>query len=122
MACTSAPTLPTLRPRANLASLKPLLASGDRRSIAQSNRVRALLRAEPDRVEELARLAEDRNWLVSMRALDLLEKIAHDRRDLVQPHRRLFIGPLADSDKWEIHHSTALRSSRCATRRCCPSS
>jgi hypothetical protein len=91
------------RPSHRSTPLRPLLAGGDRRSIAQSDRVRALVRLEPDRVEELARLAEDREWLVSMRALDLLEKIAHERADLVQPYSRLFIGPLADSDKWEIH-------------------
>ena len=38
-----------------------------------------------------------------MRALDLLEKLAHDHQDWVVPHKRLFIGPLADSDRWEIH-------------------
>jgi hypothetical protein len=37
-----------------------------------------------------------------MRALDLLEKIAHDQVDLVQPYKQAFLGPLADSDKWEI--------------------
>ena len=37
-----------------------------------------------------------------MRALDLLEKIAHDRAELVQPYKRLFIGALAESDKWEV--------------------
>jgi hypothetical protein len=57
----------------------------------------------PDRIAELARLAEDADWLVSMRAMDLLEKLAHERAALVQPYKRLFIGPLADSDKWELH-------------------
>jgi hypothetical protein len=84
-------------------SLRKLLAGGDRRSIAQSNRARALVGSRPERVEELAHLAEDPDWLVSVRALDLLEKIAHERPDLVQPYRDLFIGPLADSDKWEVH-------------------
>ena len=54
------------------------------------------------RVSDLAALAADPDWLVSMRALDLLEKIAHDRAELVQPHKRLFIGALAESDKWEV--------------------
>jgi len=58
--------------------------------------------AQPQRMKELAELAADPDWLVSMRALDLLEKIAHDRAELVQPHKRLFIGPLAESDKWEV--------------------
>ena len=34
--------------------------------------------------------------------MDLLEKLAHEHADWVQPHKRLFIGPLADSDQWEI--------------------
>jgi HEAT repeat protein len=58
--------------------------------------------ARPERVSDLAQLAKDDDWLVSMRALDLLEKLAHDHPDWVQPHKRLFIGPLADSDQWEV--------------------
>jgi hypothetical protein len=82
--------------------LRRLLSGGDRRSIATSKRAWALIRATPERVGELALLAHDDDWLVSMRALDLLEKIAHEHADWVQPHQKLFIGPLADSDKWEI--------------------
>jgi hypothetical protein len=51
---------------------------------------------------ELAALAKDEDVLVSQRALDLLEKLAHERPDWVEPHKRLFIGPLADSDRWEV--------------------
>ena len=51
---------------------------------------------------ELASLAEDADWLVSMRAMDVLEKIAHEHADWVQPHKKLFIGSVAESDKWEI--------------------
>jgi len=40
--------------------------------------------------------------LVSQRALDLLEKLAHEYPDWVKPHKRLFIGSLADSDRWEV--------------------
>jgi HEAT repeat protein len=58
--------------------------------------------SEPGRISELARLAEDADWLVSMRAVDLLEKLAHESPDRVQPYKKLFIGPLADSDKWEL--------------------
>ena len=83
-------------------SLRVLLSGGDRRSIAQSNRARKLIATKPERLAELAALATDEDWLVSMRALDLLEKIAHGQVDLVQPHKQLFLGPLADSDKWEI--------------------
>jgi hypothetical protein len=83
-------------------SIRSLLAGGDRRSVAQSERARALVQSQPERVSQLAVLAEDADWLVSMRAMDLLEKLAHEHPEWVQPHKRLFIGPLADSDKWEI--------------------
>jgi hypothetical protein len=83
-------------------SLRALLSGGDRRSVAQSKRARVVVEEEPARVAELATLAEDSDWLVSMRALDLLEKLAHEHSEWVQPHKRLFVGPLADSDKWEI--------------------
>ena len=60
------------------------------------------MRAHPARIDELATLAADDDWLVSMRALDLLEKIAHEQPKLVHRHKRLFLGPHAESDKWEI--------------------
>jgi hypothetical protein len=83
-------------------SLKTLLSGGDRRSIRGSARVKDMVLADPGRVADLAVLANDQDWLVALRAMDLLEKLAHDRPDWIQPHRWLFIGPLADSDKWEI--------------------
>ena len=83
-------------------SLRVLLSGGDRRSIAQSKRARAVVERAPNRIAELAALASDRDWLVSMRALDLLEKVAHEHPDRVQPYKRLFIGRLADSDQWEV--------------------
>jgi hypothetical protein len=37
-----------------------------------------------------------------MRAVDVLEKLAHQNAEWVEPHKRLFLGALADSDEWEI--------------------
>src|SRR5262249_44257044 len=83
-------------------SLRALLSGGDRRSVAHSRRARRVVEKNPPRIDELADLAKDDDWLVSMRALDLLEKLAHQHPDWGQPHKSLFVGPLADSDKWEI--------------------
>jgi HEAT repeat protein len=83
-------------------SLRSLLSGGDRRSIAQSNRALALVRSNPELVAQLAALARDADWLLSMRAMDLLEKLAHEHPEWVEPFKALFIGPLADSDKWEV--------------------
>ena len=82
--------------------LRPLLAGGDRRSSARSPRALALVVEHPSRIGELAALTADEDWLVSMRALDLLEKLARTHPERVEPHKHLFIGPLADSDQWEI--------------------
>jgi hypothetical protein len=82
--------------------LRSFLTGGDRRSQARAARALARVRANPDRLPELAALVEDQDWLVSMRALDLLEKLAHDDPNRVAPHKQIFIGPIADSDKWEI--------------------
>ena len=82
--------------------MRPLLIGGDRRSIAQSNRARALVEKDSELVADLAALVNDENWLVSQRALDLLEKLAHDHPDWIEPHKHVFIGPLSGSDKWEI--------------------
>ncbi len=85
-----------------MTSLRPWLTGGDRRSIAQANLALAAVRADPARVAELAALAEDDDPLVSMRGMDLPEKLARDHPDRIAPHKQLFIGPLADSDRWEI--------------------
>lgn len=85
------------------AALRELLSGGDRRSIAQAGEALRRIEREPALVGDLTRLTADADWLVSMRALDLLEKLAHSHPDRVEPHRQVFIGPLADSDKWEIH-------------------
>ena len=82
--------------------LRQLLMGGDRRSIAQSDRARAVVNQNPRLVSDLVRFAEDNDWLISLRALDLLEKIAHDHPDWIAPYKELFISPLAEADKWEI--------------------
>jgi hypothetical protein len=79
--------------------LREFLTGGDRRSIAGSNRVLALLRANLDRVSELVALTKDQDWLVVMRATDLLEKLAHEHPEWVEPYKEVFLSELADSDK-----------------------
>ena len=100
----SAKTLRRSRSPSRIGTLeiRELLSGGDRRSIADSNLVRALLERDPERIGELAALADDESWLIVQRVLDLLEKLAHEHPEWVEPHKRLFIGPLAESDKWEI--------------------
>jgi hypothetical protein len=82
--------------------IRSLLTGGDRRSIADSNRVRPLIERDPRFVRDLAALTADEDWLVAQRALDLMEKIAHDHPEWIDPHKKIFIGPLARSDKWEV--------------------
>src|SRR5579862_3697764 len=83
--------------------VRSFLAGGDRRSQARAKAVLDRVLAGNERlVSELAELARDEDWLVSMRALDLLEKVAHTRPDWVEPFKDVFIGELADSDRWEI--------------------
>lgn len=84
------------------AGIRALLSGGDRRSIAQSNRARAEIERNPALVSELAALANDPDPLVSQRSLDLMEKLAHDHPTLIEPYKKIFIGPLAQSDRWEI--------------------
>jgi len=84
------------------AEIRALLSGGDRRSIAKSNRARAGIERNPGLVSELAALANDPDPLVSQRSLDLMEKLAHDHPTLIEPYTKIFIGPLAQSDRWEI--------------------
>jgi hypothetical protein len=91
------------RRRSNGATdFRALLVGGDRRSIAQSNRALARVRERPVLVAEVARLTQDRDGLVAMRALDLLEKLAHEHPAWVTPHKAILLGGLADSDRWEL--------------------
>src|SRR6185436_8243781 len=83
-------------------AIRLMLSGGDRRSIAGSNRVRPLIEDNPSLVIELAALTADEDWLVTQRALDLLEKLAREHPEWIAPHKEVFIGPLAASDKWEI--------------------
>jgi len=84
------------------ADVRRLLTGGDRRSIADSKKVHALVEAEPSLVAELVRLTNDDDRLVTQRNIDLLEKLAQDHPDWIAPHKRVFIGPVADSEMWEI--------------------
>jgi len=95
--------LPGMETSGRTRTLRALLSGGDRRSIAQANRALSLIHANPNLVSEVAQLAQDSDWLVSMRAMDLFEKIAMEHPDWVEPHKKILIGALADSDKWEIH-------------------
>jgi hypothetical protein len=87
---------------ARAGEIRQLLGGGDRRSIAQSKRVRLMVEQDASLVTELVALTHDDDWLVTQRALDLLEKVAHDHPDWIAPHKKIFIGPLATSDKWEV--------------------
>jgi hypothetical protein len=83
-------------------SLRRLMTGGDRRSLARSNDALLLVRADKSRVADLVRLADDDDWLVVMRAMDLLEKLAHEHSDWIQRYRKPFIGSLAAHASWEI--------------------
>jgi hypothetical protein len=79
-----------------------LLSGGDRRGLAGAARVRSLVEHDPSRVLDLVRLTGHDNPLVVQRAADLLEKLAHAHPDWIEPHKHVFIGPLADHDRWEV--------------------
>jgi hypothetical protein len=55
--------------RAAMRDFRAMLSGGDRRDIADSTCVRALIESSPSRVVELAALTFDEDWLV--RALPL---------------------------------------------------
>jgi hypothetical protein len=83
--------------------MRRFLTGGDRRSQARSRHVLdRVLAGDRGPIADLATLTADEDWLVSMRAVDLLEKIAFAHADWVAPFKHVFIGALADSDKWEI--------------------
>ena len=58
-----------------------MLSGGDRRSIADSSRVRLLIEDNPSLVIEVAALTADEDWLVTQRALDPLQLALHGGED-----------------------------------------
>jgi HEAT repeat protein len=91
-----------VREKQEAADIRELLTGGDRRSIAQGTRAQELVERDPALVDRLVELTSDTDWLVRQRALDILEKLAHDHPAWVEPYKRVFLGPLADSEQWEI--------------------
>jgi hypothetical protein len=81
--------------------LRQFLDGRDSRSLAQSASARALIDERPARIAALAELAGHANWVVAMRALDLLEKIARVHPDWVHPHRAVVLAS-ATHDQWLI--------------------
>jgi hypothetical protein len=82
-------------------TLRHLLDGQDSRSLSQSAAARRLVEERPARVADLAALAGHQNWVVAMRALDLLEKLARAHPAWVQPHRAVFLRA-GGSDQWLI--------------------
>jgi hypothetical protein len=83
-------------------SIIELLEGGDRRSIARVAEALDRVRGDAKAIAEVARAAEQGPWLVSLRALDLLEKLAQEDAAAVAVHRSLFLGPLAEAEQWEV--------------------
>jgi hypothetical protein len=61
-----------------------------------------MVERNPSLIADLVALTSEADWLLAQRALDLLEKLAHDHPEWISPVKQVFLGPLADSDKWEI--------------------
>ena len=81
--------------------LRALLTGGDRRSIAQANRALEIARGDREAVAELAGLTGDDDWLVGQRACDALEKLAHEKPEMVDPYKRVFVDHI-NSPYWEV--------------------
>lgn len=82
--------------------LRTLLTGGDRRGLARAAEALAAVEADPARVADLLVLTRDTDPLVVERAADLLEKLARAHVDWIEPHKDIFLGPLASSDRWEV--------------------
>lgn len=78
-----------------------LLTDPDRKSLAGSEAVREACRADLSLVGELVGCLEAGDDLVQMRALDLLEKLAREERDWVEPFRGVFLEGWHESGIWE---------------------
>ncbi|HLK15980.1 MAG TPA: hypothetical protein VKT78_14335 [Fimbriimonadaceae bacterium] len=81
-------------------TLRDLLTGGDRRSIARASEALDIARQDQAAVDELARLTAGPDPLVAERALDVLEKLVHERPEWLQPHRQVFVDLLAHPH-WE---------------------
>ncbi len=83
---------------------RDLLSGGDRRSIADSQRVRALIEQRPSRIKTLAALTANEDWLVSQRALTCWKagaRASRMGRAVQKGVHRLFRWTAAESKRME---------------------
>lgn len=91
-----------------------MLKGGDRRSIGRANQIAKLVLADPKRFAELLKCLWNEDPIVRMRAADAAEKVSVTRPELLQPHKREFLGLLAEAEQIELRWHVALMVPRLA--------
>jgi len=92
--------------------LGALLSGGDRRSLGRAAEVLELVRAQPERVEELVQLLWDSDSVVRMRAADCLEKLSLEPEFELREYKAELLGLMAESSQQEVRWHLALMAPR----------
>jgi hypothetical protein len=93
-------------------SLQKMLAGGDRRSLGRAAEVLELVRAQPERVEELVQLLWNSDSVVRMRAADCLEKLSLQAEFNLREYKAELLGLMAESSQQEVRWHLALMAPR----------
>ena len=92
--------------------LGALLSGGDRRSLGRAAEVLELVRAQPERVEEMVQLLWDSDSVVRMRAADCLEKLSLEPEFELREYKAELLGLMAESSQQEVRWHLALMAPR----------
>lgn len=87
--------------------LLKMLEGGDRRSIGRANEAVVRVLETPSLIDVLFKGMAGDDPLLAMRCADAAEKASAARPDLLQPHKRALLGPLARSEQKEIRWHVA---------------
>jgi hypothetical protein len=90
------------------ATIRSILAVGDRRSIGGVSEVVALVTRKPKQANAVFKCLWDPDACVRMRAADALEKLSREAPGLLQPYRRQLLGLLAETDQKEMRWHLAV--------------
>lgn len=89
------------------ADFRRMLAVGDRRTTGKAEEVAAMVLAEPARIDALFDCLDVPDPGLRMRAADALEKISHERPELLAPWRRRVLGDIASIPQQEVQWHVA---------------
>ncbi len=84
------------------ASIRTVLAGGDRRSIGNAHALAATIADDPHLFDACVQAMSDDDPVVRMRAADAVEKASRSRPALLAPHKAALLGAISKINQHEV--------------------